>query len=229
MASQKKKDLRITIDRGNIYDPGNYHPDRDYNPAGLTKITKEIIDFYLPCGNMNCPLDYFRKILKLDIEPPQCFSTCNKKIHVHGCGPNSQYPVVEFMTKYVKKDPLRIFIKRPDALFNHYHNLPFIFRPDWKNGFILHHVLGAMQDNPLFTRMIKVPTHNLLNSKLRKIDERINQIQILIDSDENNISLKKALSELKSERFKISNVENDPEFWIYIEETYKKISNISEV
>lgn len=229
MSAQKKKDLRQTVDRGNKYDPGNYHPDRDYNPAGLQKITQEILDFYIPCKNLNCHLDYFKKILKLDIDPPPCFHTCNKKMHVHGCGPSGQYPVIEFMTKYVKKDPFRIFIKRSDALLNSYHNLPFIFRPDWTNGFILHHVLGPMQDDPLFTRVLTTKSHNVLNSKLKKIDEKIGQIQVIFDSDENNISLKKALSELKNERFKISNVETDLDFWVYIDEMYKKISNLSEV
>ena len=47
MSEQKKKVYRIKVDRENKFDPGNYHPDRNYNPNNHERITDEIIDFYI--------------------------------------------------------------------------------------------------------------------------------------------------------------------------------------
>jgi len=230
MSEQKKKVYRIKVDRENKFDPGNYHPDRNYNPNNHERITDEIIDFYIPCKNFNCELDYHKKILKLDIEPPPCFKTCKNKLSIHGCGIDSSYPVAEFTTKWVRKNSQSIYIKRPDALFNWYYKLPFIFRPTWENKFHLHHWRAPLFDSPEFISIIKSVDHIWLNNATRIINNKILAIQDIISRDESKYYIYKAeIAKLQNEKEKINRVDTDPGFWDYITKTYAKISNLQEI
>jgi len=230
MSNQKKKEERELIDRGNIYDPGNCHSDRNYNPKKHKKITDEIINFYIPCKNFNCELNYQRKILKLDIDPPKCFSTCYKKVGIHGCGKDGSYPVAEFMTKWVRKNSEAIYIKRPDALFNWYYKLPFIFRPGWGNDFHLHHWKHPLYDSPEYISMIKSSDHTKITSAVTSINRKILGIQEIISLDESKYYLYKSeISKLQNEKEKISRIDTDPDFWRYIEKMNNEISNLQEV
>jgi hypothetical protein len=232
MSAQVPRKERIVVDRGNKFDPFNNHKE-DYNRFGLKRIDDNVINYYCSCKKPNCEMDYQRKILGLNIDPPSCFELCNKKtLIIHGTGGDGTYPVCDFVTNW--RDPNAnenmIFMKRPDAWFNWYYKLPIIFRPSWQNHYHLHHWFGPLHDDPETIVMIKDSTHSKINKLLKPIDDKIIKIQtITIAEPDQYYIYKSAISQLQNEREKIARVNTDPDFWDLINKLHKEASNLTEV
>jgi hypothetical protein len=231
MSKQRSKNDRIIIERDNKHDIFNNHKE-DYNRLKHRKVTQSIIDYYCKCGNFNCELDFQRKILKLNIDPPKCFDECYKKLIIHGCGGNGLYPVCDFKTDWKNKnvDINTIFMKRADAAFNFYYQLPIIFRPSWSNGYHLHHWFGPLHDDPKTTAMLKCENHAKIQKLTEPLDKKILIIQqITILEPDKHYVYKSELARLQNEREKIARVDTDSDFWVLIDKLYRLASNISEV
>jgi hypothetical protein len=231
MSKQVSKLERDIVKRENKYDPFNNHKD-DYNRLGHKRITEDIIDYYCKCRSYNCEINYQKKMLKLNIDPPKCFFECYKKLLIHGCGTNGLYPICEFITNWNKKDinPNTIFMKRGDATFNFHYRLPIIFRPSWENGYHLHHWFGPLHDDPNTTAMLKSETHAKINKIIEPINKKILVIQqITIVEPDKYYVYKSELARLQNEREKAARVNSDSDFWVLIDNLHRFASNISEV
>ena len=232
MSAQVPKKSRIIVERKNKFDVYDNHKEC-YNRLGLHRIDDNVIKYYCKCMKPNCEMDYQRKILGLNIDPPECFNTCNKiTLIIHGWGSDGSYPVCDFVTDWKNKDkfPYMIFMKRPDAFFNWYYKLPIIFRPSWENHYHLHHWFGPLHDDPTTTAMIKDDVHAKINKLLSPLDKKIITIQkIMIVEPDQYYIYKSELSRLQNEREKIARVDTDPDFWRLVDKLHKEASNITEV
>ena len=233
MSNQVKKDQREKVDRGNKYDIYDNQSSRFCNPKGHKTIHEGIINLYCQCPTEElkylCVLDYFQKFFDSKESLPDCWKKCSKRLTIHPCGGDSKYPVVEFMTKWLRSDPNMIYISRPVAFFNFYHKLPIIFRPCWENGYHLHHFQFPLHDDPTELAIIKASTHAKITSSITPIQQKIITIQEFLKSDPKNILAKRTLMTHQNEIRKISKVDNDPDFWELVNKIYRQASNISEI
>lgn len=225
MSNQVKKSERIKVDRGNLFDPYNNLSSGDSNRNGHKKITNEIIDYYIPCKNFSCKLDYFKKFINKDIEPPSCFINCKLNIHKTG---NGDYPVVETLRKGLK-DPEVIYMSRPNLLWCWYNKLPIIFRTSWENRFHIHHTTGVpLNDDPELLSVISSGLHTKLTTSCKKLDIEISKIHLEMSVNP-SMSLRKILDDKENEKRRICDIQTDPEVWDLIDDLYRKASNLSEI
>lgn len=151
------------------WDPFNNTVDKQkFNPYGVRKITKRIIDIYLPyeeCAFCEA-IRYGDKTIK-----PMCYGskTCLVRLKDYKSGK------CHVLTKGFRQWPsLNILIGT--LIWNYEHGLNFIFRATVENGFEMHHIKINPYDNrfesiAMVDKIYHIDLHIKLRSLIRKVGE----------------------------------------------------------
>lgn len=140
---------------------------RQFNPFGLTKITQEIYDLYVTyqkCLTCECWFDTG--------EPkPRCYETPACKLRPKDYTESGKRHIV---TRGLGKPP-SLMILIGTLVWNHHHQLEFIFRACTENGIEMHHKNANPHDNRI-TNIVMIDRHSTLHGQLRMIETTIRNL-----------------------------------------------------